>query len=138
MIEALIAVAGIALLCLLVWRRSRRPLIPESLFKVLLTSDHISCTEPNGNQRSIPWADVASVRIHTNDSGPWGTDVLWGFHRASGEVSLVVPGGATGEQEMLVELSKLPGWRDNEVIAAMGCTSNREFICWEREGSART
>jgi hypothetical protein len=106
--------------------------MPESLVKVIVTSGGISCVEPNGDKHTIAWPDVTSVRIHTNDSGPWGTDVIWGFHGPSGEVSLVVPGGATGEHEMLEELSKLPGWRDDQVIAAMGCTSNREFLCWER------
>ena len=127
-----IALLTFAAIGLLLWRRSKRPLVPESLFKVAVDAREICCTEPNGRQHKVAWPDVASIRIHTNDSGPWGTDVIWGFHDSSGSMSVAVPGGATGESEMLAELSRLPGWRHEEVIAAMGCTSNREFLCWQK------
>jgi hypothetical protein len=125
----------IAALGLIAWWRRDRPLMPESQFIVVVSDDEIRVTDPDGAQHRVALRDLGSVRIRTNDSGPWGTDVIWGFHGLSGAVSAVVPGGATGEKEMIVALSKLPGWRDDAVIQAMGSTSNREFVCWEREPS---
>lgn len=122
----------------LVWRARQKPLarlMPEALCVVRVTESEVTCEWPEGPTRAIALSDVTSIRIRTTDDGPWGTDVLWGFHGPTGEPVVIVPGGATGEQDMLRELSKLPGWNDSAVIEAMGCTSNRMFVAWERATS---
>jgi hypothetical protein len=92
----------------------------------------ISVSYPKGELQSISWPEVEKVTIETNDSGPWGADVWW-ILNGSGKVCSY-PGGATGEQEALAEFPKrFPRFSDEQVIRAMGSTSNAQFVCWQRE-----
>ncbi len=115
----------------LVARRSRAAgMLAEASYRVVLDADHISCAYPSGEVQSIAWTDLALVQIITNDAGPWGVDVLWGFHDRSGIARVVIPGGAAGEPAMLRSLRQLPGFDPKAVIDAMGSTSTRRFIVW--------
>lgn len=101
--------------------------------EVVISTDDlgISVTYPDRHVEAIAWAEVSCVAIETNDSGPWGADVWWLFEGPSKRCTY--PQGATGDSETLQLLpSKFPGFSDEAVIAAMGCTSNRRFVCWER------
>jgi hypothetical protein len=100
---------------------------------VLVTADEagIAATYPNGKRQSINWSQVQRITIETNDSGPWGADVWWLFE-GSGQ-RCAYPQGATGDVEVLKLLpERFPGFSDEQVVRAMGCTSNARFICWER------
>ena len=47
--------------------------------------------------------------------------------------------GATGLQELLGEMGhRLPDFRHDEVIWAMGTTSNAIFVVWEHASSEQT
>jgi hypothetical protein len=37
-----------------------------------------------------------------------------------------------GAEPLLAALQQRPGFRNDAVIEAMGCTENRDFFCWER------
>ncbi len=113
--------------------RGQPRLMPEAQCLVEIDDVGISCKYPGGEEPRISWDELAAVNIRTNDSGPWGTDVFWGFHGRDGKAKLVIPGGATGEGEMLEALQRLPGFDDAAVIKAMGCTSNNWFECWRRQ-----
>jgi hypothetical protein len=113
------------------WKR-RFGSMPESLHVVTVSDRGISCTYPGGDEKCISWDELHVVKIRTNDSGPWGMDVIWGFHGKGGEARLAVPGGATGEQEMLSSIQRLPGFRNGEVIKAMCCATDNSFECWRR------
>lgn len=94
--------------------------------------DHqVSAAFPNGDCQSVSWESISCVAIETNDSGPWGADVWWLLEGSQGVVSY--PQGASGDEALLQELpSRLPGFRHEPVIQAMGCTYNARFVCWER------
>jgi hypothetical protein len=115
------------------WWRARSPLIPESLFVVRFDDEAITVTSPNGETQSVMWRDLTKVGIRTTDDGPAQPDVFWGLHTGAEKAALVFPGGATGEQEVLAAMeSRLPGFDDNQVIKAMGSTSNAYFLIWEQ------
>lgn len=126
----LVAVAAVA--ALLCWRTRAAPL-SEAQFIVQSNKDAITVTAPNGEKQSVLWKDLTKVAIRTTDDGPWQADVFWGFHTGNDKPTLVFPGGATGEQELLKEMeSRLHGFDDQAVIKAMGSTSNAYFIVWQR------
>lgn len=105
--------------------------------QVVVTADDAAITAayPDGRRESIAWNDVQRIAIETNDSGPWGADLWWLFEGTSQRCAY--PQGATGDQETLVTLSqRFPGFRDDVVIEAMGCTANARFVCWERSRAA--
>ena len=102
----------------------------ESDWIVRISDTSIDVTEPKKGSLSLLISELEDVLIATNDSGPIGTD-LWWILRGNGKV-LVVPGGATGEKEMLHKLQQLPDFKNDEVIKAMGYTDNAEFLLWKK------
>ena len=84
-----------------------------------------------GSTASVRWNDVQRVLIRTTDGGPFDDDVFF-IVEASGK-SYVVPQQAAGAEQLLERLQELPGFDNEAVIESMGCTDNKEFLCWERE-----
>jgi hypothetical protein len=101
--------------------------------KVIVRCDEseISASYPNGETQTISWESVICIAIETNDTGPWGADLWW---LIEGEKSrCAYPGGATGDIDALKRFPSLfPGFSNEIVIQANGCTSNARFVCWQR------
>lgn len=120
------------------WRRAGSPLMPESEFVVRFDADAITVVAPNGEMQSVMWKDLTRVGIRTTDDGPAQPDVFWGLHTGAEEAALVFPGGSTGEQEILAAMeSRLAGFDDDQVIKAMGSTSNAYFLVWDEGKEAQ-
>ena len=114
-------------------RRRPRPAHARSPLPVTFDETGIAFSIPKAPGEHLSWAELAVVEVHTNDSGPWGTDVwfvLRGDHGA-----LAVPQGATGDGELVRRLQELPGFDNAALIDAMTCTDNRVFRCWTRPAS---
>lgn len=130
----LVAIAAVILL-LLFMRLRRAPrqakLWPESLFVVTADVDGVRVVDPSGRERGAAWNAVERLLVRTTDAGPLLPDVFWEVQPID-EPSVIFPGGATGEADFLrLAQAHLPGFRNDQVIAAMSSTSNREFIVWE-------
>lgn len=112
-------------------RQRKEGALFERAVTVQTDDQEISARYPDGTILSIRWGEIQSVSIETNDSGPWGADVWW---LIEGDQSrCTYPGGATGDIEALKALeSRLTGFDDECVVRAMGCTSNRRFVCWQK------
>lgn len=104
--------------------------MPEKNVLVAFDEDKCTVLHPNGTLESVRWEDLLTVEVHTNDSGPWGTDVWWVLTGTSSQCRY--PGGATGEQTLLTRLQTLEGFDNQALIDAMLCTDNAEFLCWSR------
>ena len=121
---------------LVAWFRRKREertaaLMFERKVLVHFNDEGISATYPDGRIETIAWPAVERIAIETNDSGPWGADVWWLVEGESARCAY--PQGATGDPEALAEFPRrFLGFDDAKVIAAMGCTSNARFVCWER------
>lgn len=104
---------------------------PEPFGRVEISDD---CVRFHCRDRvdELAWRDLVEVGIVTTDEGPLLEDVyfiLLGPGRKSG---CAVPQGARGTEELLARLQTLPGFDHGAVIAAMGCTSNNRFTCWQK------
>ncbi len=116
------------------WLATRFPNWPVNRVVLVATDEAgIHFARASGIHEFIRWSEVARVLIRTTDKGPFDDDVF--FVLETTRESLVIPQPARGCAELLRELQKLPGFDNNRVIAAMGCTDNREFLCWEREAT---
>lgn len=113
-----------------------RHLYPEFNFKVYVTDEGVRLVRPDGKEESVAWNSLKTVIIETSDTGPWGADVLWALVCEDGKVGCVIPQGADGEEPLLKRLQALPGFSNEALIEAMGSTSNRKFLCWERVGGS--
>jgi hypothetical protein len=99
---------------------------------VTVSEEGVSCTRPSGLVESVAWDDLQAVVVETNDLGPFLPDVFWVLAGRNG--GCVVPQGATGGDRLLEMLQALPGFDNEQFIAAMGSTSNQTFVCWRRAG----
>ena len=129
-------IAGVVILILsgLAMYRPGRAASPESAFIVTFSDAEITVAAPNGEKRSVPWRTLTKVAVRTTDEGPWQPDVFWGLHTGGKDPALVFPGGATGEAELIEAMQhRLHGFRNEELIKAMGSTSNAFFVIWESE-----
>ena len=114
------------------FRKGSRPLYPESLWTVVLDDRGIRATDHTGDTMFVSNADLSSVAIETNDSGPWGADVWWLLFGPDGDLACAFPQGATGEKDAADHLMTLPGFNDQELIKAMASTANAVFQVWKR------
>jgi hypothetical protein len=92
----------------------------------------VSCHHPSGEIESVAWKDLYAVVLETNDTGPWGMDMLWRLFGPAGAHGCVIPMGATGEKELLARLQALSGFDNEQLIAALSWTENQIFVCWRR------
>ena len=83
-------------------------------------------------REQIQWQDIVEIRIITTSEGPFGEDVFFALAGANGKGCLV-PHGAAVRTKLLEELqSRFPNLRNETIIEAMGCTSDRNFLLWKR------
>mgnify|MGYP001544696844 CR=1 FL=1 len=62
--------------------------------------------------------------------GPFDDDVFFVIETA--DKNFVIPQAAPGASQLLERFQQLPGFDNEAVIDSMGCTDNKEFVCWER------
>jgi len=99
---------------------------------VVFDSAGVTRTLINGATESIAWDELAKVQILTTDEGPWSEDVYFLLSTEDGKRGCAVPQLSKGSQQLLERLMTLPGFDHEQVIEAMGCTSRKMFLCWER------
>jgi hypothetical protein len=87
--------------------------------------------------QSLAFDDLAAIVIESNEKGPWGEDVIWHLlGRAEGNC-LSIPQTAEGLSPLLERLQRLPGFDNQQVIAAMASSSLNAFLCWELDAQVR-
>ena len=102
----------------------------DALHEVRIADGRLRVWHPVDPERDIALADVSSVWIETDDSGPWGNDVRWVI--VAGADTVVVPLGATGEDGLLAWIQSLPGVDNEAIIEAMGSTTIGRYPVWTR------
>ncbi len=111
-------------------------LSPESRFNVVVDGAEIVSHRPDGTIERVALAAVKEIFVVTTSDGPWAPDVWWLLLGAGSCVGCSFPSGATGEQYILALVQKLPGFDNQAVIAAMGSTADRKFLCWRGDITA--
>ena len=103
---------------------------PESQWIVTIAGERVQVADPKGDVRGVARADLHSIVIETNDSGPWGADFWWLLIGPDGQVACTYPQGATGEQDAMDWLFTLPGFDHEAMIQASASTGNAFFELW--------
>lgn len=114
-----------------IFGESESKLSPESKWIVAFDENEICSTDYEKHQLSIKWNEITEIIINTNDSGPWGTDLWWKV--IGRDKLLLIPNGATGENEIMKQFQRLPGFNNESMIKAMQSTRNAEFLVWKPE-----
>jgi hypothetical protein len=71
------------------------------------------------------------VVVATDDSGPWGADVVFLLYSDDPEPVGLFPLEAAGRGDFVKWLSGLPGYRDRALAKAMGSTKVATFNVFE-------
>jgi hypothetical protein len=84
-----------------------------------------------GRIEEVEWQNLSEVQIVTTDEGPFEDDAFFLLVGNDGK-GCCVPQGAEGSGPLLERLQALPGFDNDQVIAAMGCSENARFVCWKK------
>lgn len=80
--------------------------------------------------RTIAWDDLLEVSLVTTAAGgPLAQDVLFVLVGASG--SLVISASHPDSRPLLERLQRLPGFRNEVLVAAMETAEADRFVVWE-------
>ncbi len=112
-------------------RRLRRPR-GNPLGSVRFDDSAIVFTRPDGSAEKTSWSALVEVGVLTTDGGPFIEDVFYIFLSATPGEGCAVPQGADGTNRLLERLQQLPGFDNDALSSAMGCTSDNRFVCWRR------
>lgn len=110
-------------------KAANRPLMPESLFRVVIDESDIVAHRPDGSIERCAISELSELYIVTTSAGPWSPDVWWVFVGSSG-TGCSFPSGATGEDDALAFAQRLPGFDNAAFISAMGSANDAKFLCW--------
>jgi hypothetical protein len=110
--------------------KPQRVLDLESKFVVRLSDEIVSCERPDGQVERVAWDDLCSVEILTTPDGPPLPDVFWVL--TGSDSGCVIPWGATGDEELLERLQRLPQFDNNAVINAASKTEKSMTLCWQK------
>lgn len=105
-----------------------------SRWSVAFDGDCIVTSNGLGTTRKLPTAELRKVVVVTDDSGPWGADVLYFLFTGDTDPAAVFPLEAQGRQNFVEWLGKLPGYDERELARAMGSTSVAEFVVFQAQG----
>jgi hypothetical protein len=128
----LISLAVVAAISWFVWSRKRIAPPTRQSAVVNFDDDSVTCRRGSGLVETVRWSDLRAIVIQTTADGPVVDDVFWVL--VGQTTGCVVPSESTGMDGLLERLQALPGFDNEAVMAAMACTDERKFICWERGG----
>jgi hypothetical protein len=84
---------------------------------------------PGGEIESVAWGKLIGVDINTTSDGPFAEDVFF-ILIGENDTGCVVPQSIA--DQLVPRLLKLPNIHHERMIAAMGSTEDRTFVCWRK------
>lgn len=100
-------------------------------WSVHIESDHIVTADGHGEMRCLAIADLTKVVVATDDSGPWGPDVVYLLYGVGPDPVGMFPLEATGCQTFVTWLSQRAGYNDRKHRRAMGSTQVARFTIFD-------
>jgi len=100
---------------------------PLTLWSVGFVNGDIVTSDGQGTERKLPLSTLRRVVVATDDSGPWGADVVFLLYSSDPEPAAIFPLEASGGDDFVKWLSAQPGYQDRELAKAMGSTQVARF-----------
>ncbi|MEO5713236.1 MAG: hypothetical protein ABIT37_07080 [Luteolibacter sp.] len=110
-----------------------KPQVPSATRsgKAEFDAESVRFYHPEGEIQHIRWDELDEVGIVTTDEGPFVEDVFFMLLSVD-KKGCAIPQSAEGNKVLLTRLQMLPGFDNNALIEAMGCTSNQNFRLWKK------
>jgi len=100
---------------------------PLTSWNVGFVGDDIVTSDGRGDERRLPRRDLRRVVVATDDSGPWGADVIFLLYSNHANPVGIFPLEAAGRDKFVEWLIAQPGFRDRELAKAMASTRVERF-----------
>lgn len=110
-----------------------RPTSPLERWSVSISEQVIRTRDGMGTERVLPLSDLRRVVVATDDSGPWGADVVYLLYSDDIDPVGLFPLEAVGCDAFVAWMSDQPGFDDRELAKAMASTNVAEFIVLDRQ-----
>jgi hypothetical protein len=104
---------------------------PLAKWSVRIEGESIVTSDGSRASLQLPIAALRKVVVQTDDSGPWGADVIFFLFTSSPEPAGVFPLEAQGCHAFVKWLGELPGYNGRELARAMGSTDVAQFVVFE-------
>ncbi len=108
-------------------RQTQNPLGQVEIVGQIITFHH-----PDGELQQVAIEDLTEVGVLTTDEGPFAEDVYFVLLGAKANQGCAIPQGVTGAEDLLMLLQTIPGFKNEALIEAMGCTANNKFLLWKK------
>ena len=102
-------------------------------WSVAVSGATIITTDGVGERRVVAISDLSSIVVATDDSGPWGDDVVFILYGSDGRPLSIFPSDARGNEEFVAWMATTPGYRDRELARSMASTQVARFTVWTAE-----
>jgi hypothetical protein len=96
-----------------------------------ISGEYFICQSNEGNEYKLNPKQINYVKVITNDKGPLQEDVFYKLE--SSDLSCYVAQGEDRDMTFLKFIQGLKGFNNRALVEAMGSTSNKVFIVWERK-----
>jgi hypothetical protein len=120
-------------LSLLAGSSCRAPAAQPDRWSVAVSGANIITTDGTGERRVVAISDLSSIVVATDDSGPWGDDVVFILYGSGGQPLSIFPSDARGGEEFVAWMATTPGYRDRELARSMASTQEARFTVWTAE-----
>lgn len=110
------------------WLRKKfLPPSPLAQWSVRFLDGDIVTSDGRGDERTLPVSDLRRVVVATDDSGPWGADVVFLLYSHVPQPVGLFPLEAAGQDDFVKWMAAQPGFRDRELAKSMGSTTVAQF-----------
>lgn len=100
---------------------------PLSEWSVRFRDGVIVTSDGRGDERMLPLPDLRRVVVATDDSGPWGADVVFLLYSTDADPFGIFPLEADGRHDFVKWMGAQPGFNDRELAKAMASTRVARF-----------
>ena len=100
---------------------------PLAQWSVSFDGGDVVTRDGQGVERRMALRDLTRVVVATDDSGPWGADVVFLLYANEPDPAGLFPLEANGRANFVAWLTVQPGYRDSELARAMGSTEVARF-----------
>ena len=87
----------------------------------------------DGSLESVRWDELTEIRIATTAHGPFVEDLFWMLFGPDRCTGVALPGSYVDET-LLRRFQSLPGFDNEQLIAAIASTKKAQFVVWNGSG----
>lgn len=94
-----------------------------------IDADGVQRVLADGSLETVRWDGLTEIRIATTSDGPLSEDIFWMLFGPDRSKGVALPGSYV-DDDLLRRFQSLPGFDNDQVIAAMSSIEDAQFVVW--------